>query len=222
MKARRRRAEGLPRRQHGPPPAVKGGYFPVPPVDSDSDLRAEMLSTMGEMGLPIEKHHHEVAQSPARARHQVRPADHAWPTTCRSTSTASTTSPTATARPRPSCRSRSMATTARACTAHQSIWKAGKPLFAGNGYADLSETCLYYIGGIIKHAKAINAFTNPLDQQLQAPDPRLRGAGAAGLLGAQPLGLLPHSRTPPARRPSASRCGSPTRPPTRTWPSRRC
>jgi hypothetical protein len=75
---------------------------------------------------------------------------------------------------------------------HQSIWKAGKPLFAGNGYADLSETCLYYIGGIIKHAKAINAFTNPLDQQLQAPDPGLRGAGAAGLFGAQPLGLLPH------------------------------
>ena len=50
-------------------PAVKGGYFPVPPVDSESDLRAEMLSTMGEMGLSIEKHHHEVAQTPARTRH---------------------------------------------------------------------------------------------------------------------------------------------------------
>ena len=55
-------------------PSVKGGYFPVPPVDGDSDLRAEMLATMGEMGLPIEKHHHEVAQSPARARHQVQHA----------------------------------------------------------------------------------------------------------------------------------------------------
>ena len=76
---------------------------------------------------------------------------------------------------------------------HQSIWKGGKPLFAGNGYADLSETALYYIGGIIKHAKAMNAFTNPSDQQLQAADPRVRGAGAAGLFGAQPLGVLPHS-----------------------------
>ena len=66
-----------------------------------------------------------------------------------------------------------MATTARACTCHQSIWKDGKPVFAGNKYADLSETCLHYIGGIIKHAKAINAFTNPLDQLLQASGPGL-------------------------------------------------
>ena len=75
---------------------------------------------------------------------------------------------------------------------HQSIWKDGKPLFAGSGYADLSETALYYIGGIIKHAKALNAFTQPEHQLLQAPHPGLRGAGAAGLLGAQPLGLVPH------------------------------
>ena len=61
-------------------PAVKGGYFPVPPVDGDSDLRAEMLSTMGEMGLPIEKHHHEVAQSQHELGYQVRPADQRWPT----------------------------------------------------------------------------------------------------------------------------------------------
>ena len=76
---------------------------------------------------------------------------------------------------------------------HQSIWKGGKPLFAGNNYADLSQECLYYIGGIIKHAKALNAFTNSADQLLQAPGPRLRGAGAARLFGAQPLGLMPHS-----------------------------
>jgi hypothetical protein len=103
---------------------------------------------------------------------------------------------------------------------HQSIWKEGKPLFAGSGYADLSTTCLYYIGGIIKHAKALNAFTNPLPI-LQAPDPGLRSAGAARLFGAQPLGVLPHSvrRRPKA---SASKCASPIRPPTRISPMRRC
>jgi glutamine synthetase len=79
---------------------------------------------------------------------------------------------------------------------HQSIWKDGKPLFAGDKYADLSRTCLYYIGGIIKHAKALNAFTNPLDQLLQAPGPGLRSAGAARLFGPQPLGLVPHSVRP--------------------------
>jgi glutamine synthetase len=94
---------------------------------------------------------------------------------------------------------------------HQSIWKGGKPVFAGNKYADLSEMCLYYIGGIIKHAKALNAFTNPLDQLLQAPGPGLRGAGAARLFGAQPLGLLPHPVHDLARRPSASRSASPIR-----------
>ena len=84
-----------------------------------------------------------------------------WPTRPCGSSTSSRTSPASTARRRRSCRSRSSATTARACTCHQSLWKDGKPLFAGDGYAGLSETALHYIGGILKHAKALCAFTNP-------------------------------------------------------------
>src|SRR3954466_465421 len=98
---------------HRPP--IKGGYFPVPPVDSQSDMRAEMLSVMHDMGLGVEKHHHEVAPAQAELGFLTRPWS-APPTTCRSTNTWCTTSPTSTARRRPSCRSQSRATTAPACT----------------------------------------------------------------------------------------------------------
>ncbi|MDE1896700.1 MAG: type I glutamate--ammonia ligase [Rhodospirillales bacterium] len=141
-------------------PVVKGGYFPVPPVDSESDLRAEMLSAMGEMGLPIEKHHHEVAQS----QHELG-TKFATLTTMADQmqiykycvhNVAHSYGKTATFMPKPI-----YGDNGSGMHTHLSIWKAGKPLFAGNGYADLSETCLYAIGGIIKHAKAINAFSNP-------------------------------------------------------------
>lgn len=141
-------------------PVVKGGYFPVPPVDSESDLRAEMLSTMGEMGLPIEKHHHEVAQS----QHELgtkfgtltKMADQMQIYKYCVHNVAHSYGKTATFMPKPI-----YGDNGSGMHTHQSIWKGGKPLFAGNGYADLSEMCLYYIGGIIKHAKALNAFTNP-------------------------------------------------------------
>ena len=141
-------------------PVVKGGYFPVPPVDTESDLRAEMLSTMGEMGLPIEKHHHEVAQ----AQHElgtkfgtlVKMADQMQIYKYCVHNVAHSYGKTATFMPKPI-----YGDNGSGMHTHQSIRKDGKPLFAGNGYADLSELCLYYIGGIIKHAKALNAFTNP-------------------------------------------------------------
>jgi glutamine synthetase len=141
-------------------PAVKGGYFPVPPVDGDSDLRAEMLSTMGEMGLPIEKHHHEVAQS----QHELGTKFGSLTTMADQMqiykycvhNVAHSYGKTATFMPKPI-----YGDNGSGMHTHISIWKAGKPLFAGNGYADLSEMCLYAIGGIIKHAKAINAFSNP-------------------------------------------------------------
>ncbi len=141
-------------------PVVKGGYFPVPPVDSESDLRAEMLSAMGEMGLPIEKHHHEVAQS----QHELGTKFSTLTTMADQMqiykycvhNVAHSYGKTATFMPKPI-----YGDNGSGMHTHLSLWKAGKPLFAGNGYADLSETCLYAIGGIIKHAKAINAFSNP-------------------------------------------------------------
>jgi glutamine synthetase len=141
-------------------PGVKGGYFPVPPVDGDSDLRAEMLSTMGEMGLPIEKHHHEVAQSQhelgTKFASLTKMADQMQIYKYCVHNVAHSYGKTATFMPKPI-----YGDNGSGMHTHISIWKAGKPLFAGNGYADLSEMCLYAIGGIIKHAKAINAFSNP-------------------------------------------------------------
>ena len=150
----------FPEGNMGHRPGVKGGYFPVPPVDSESDLRAEMLSTMGEMGVRIEKHHHEVAQS----QHElgfafgpmVRMADQMQIYKYCIHNVAHSYGKTATFMPKPI-----YGDNGSGMHVHQSIWKGGKPLFAGNAYADLSEMALYYIGGIIKHAKALNAFTNP-------------------------------------------------------------
>ncbi|MHA1601100.1 MAG: type I glutamate--ammonia ligase, partial [Alphaproteobacteria bacterium] len=143
---------------HRPP--MKGGYFPVPPVDSGNDLRAEMVTVMDEMGLTVEKHHHEVAPS----QHElgikfdtlVRTADNMQIYKYVVHNVAHTYGKTATFMPKPV-----FGDNGSGMHAHQSIWKGSKPIFAGDGYAGLSETALYYIGGIIKHARALNAFTNP-------------------------------------------------------------
>jgi glutamine synthetase len=143
---------------HRPP--VKGGYFPVPPVDSAHDLRAEMVSVMKEMGLNMDKHHHEVAPS----QHElgltfdtlVRSADNMQIYKYVTQQVAHTYGKSATFMPKPV-----YGDNGSGMHTHQSVWKKGKPLFAGTGYADLSEMALHYIGGIIKHAKAINAFSNP-------------------------------------------------------------
>ena len=143
---------------HRPP--VKGGYFPVPPVDSQSDLRAEMLSVMADMGLAVEKHHHEVAPSQAELGAEfatlVRTADNMQIYKYVVQNVAHQYGKTATFMPKPV-----MGDNGSGMHVHQSVWKGERPTFAGNLYADLSETALYYIGGIIHHAKAINAFTNP-------------------------------------------------------------
>ena len=140
-------------------PATKGGYFPVQPVDSLADLRAEMLSTLKMVNMVPVLHHHEVA--PAQCELGVEfstltyTADNVQKYKYVVHNVAHSYGKTATFMPKPVS-----GDNGSGMHTHQSIWKAGKPLFAGNGYADLSEMCLYYIGGIIKHAKAINAFTN--------------------------------------------------------------
>ncbi|GGD88752.1 glutamine synthetase [Aureimonas endophytica] len=141
-------------------PRVKGGYFPVPPIDSCQDIRSEMLSVMAEMGVKVEKHHHEVAA----AQHElgikfdtlVRNADNMQIYKYVTHQVANAYGKTATFMPKPI-----FGDNGSGMHVHQSIWKGGKPTFAGNEYAGLSESALFYIGGIIKHAKALNAFTNP-------------------------------------------------------------
>jgi glutamine synthetase len=142
-------------------PRVKGGYFPVPPIDSAQDIRSEMLSVLSEMGVVVEKHHHEVAA----AQHElgvkfgpmIKMADHMQIYKYVVHNVAQAYGKTATFMPKPI-----FGDNGSGMHVHQSIWKGGQPMFAGDKYADLSQMCLYYIGGILKHAKAINAFTNPL------------------------------------------------------------
>jgi glutamine synthetase len=140
-------------------PGPKGGYFPVPPVDSMTDLRAEMLTVIEEMGVTTEKHHHEVAPSQhelgIKFNELLKVADWVQIYKYCVHNVAHSYGKRATFMPKPI-----IGDNGSGMHVHQSIWKDGKPTFAGSGYADLSENCLYYIGGIIKHAKAINAFTN--------------------------------------------------------------
>ncbi|MDX9689432.1 MAG: type I glutamate--ammonia ligase [Proteobacteria bacterium] len=141
-------------------PRVKGGYFPVNPVDSAQDLRSEMLSLMSQIGLSIEKHHHEVAS----AQHELgikfatllKSADNMQLYKYVVHNVAHAYGKTATFMPKPV-----LGDNGSGMHTHQSIWKGDKPTFAGKEYAGLSMTALYYIGGIIKHAKALNALTNP-------------------------------------------------------------
>ncbi|HBJ92406.1 type I glutamate--ammonia ligase [Ponticaulis sp.] len=142
-------------------PGPKGGYFPVPPVDSEQDMRSEMLSVMKELGMKPEKQHHEVAP----AQHELgmvfgtllEMADRVQDYKYVVHNVAASYGKSATFMPKPM-----YLDNGSGMHVHQSIWKDGGPTFAGDGYAGLSETCLYYIGGVIKHAKALNALTNPL------------------------------------------------------------
>ena len=141
-------------------PGVKGGYFPVNPVDSGQDIRSEMLSTMSEMGMKVDKHHHEVAS----CQHELGlifssltdQGDQLQKYKYVVANVAHSYGKTATFMPKPIA-----GDNGTGMHVNMSIWKDGAPVFAGNKYADLSDEGLWFIGGILKHSKALNAFTNP-------------------------------------------------------------
>jgi len=141
-------------------PGVKGGYFPVNPIDDAQDIRSEMLSTMKRMGMKVDKHHHEVAS----CQHELglifgsltHQADELQKYKYVIHNVAHAYGKSATFMPKPIA-----GDNGTGMHVNMSIWKDGKPVFAGDKYADLSDEALYFIGGILKHAKSLNAFTNP-------------------------------------------------------------
>jgi len=142
-------------------PAVKGGYFPVPPVDSLQDMRSEMCTLLEEVGVTVEVHHHEVSNAGqceigTKFAGLVQRADWTMRLKYVVLNVAARHGKTATFMPKPI-----VGDNGSGMHVHQSIWKGKNNLFAGDGYAGLSELAIYYIGGIIKHAKALNAITNP-------------------------------------------------------------
>ncbi|MCG7492513.1 type I glutamate--ammonia ligase [Thalassobius sp. Cn5-15] len=141
-------------------PGLKGGYFPVNPIDDAQEIRSEMLSTMKRTGMKVDKHHHEVAS----CQHELglifdsltKQADELQKYKYIIHNVAHAYGKSATFMPKPI-----YGDNGTGMHVNMSIWKDGKPLFAGDKYADLSQEALYFIGGVLKHAKTLNAFTNP-------------------------------------------------------------
>jgi len=173
-------------------PRYKEGYFPVPPTDHYQDLRSEMVLTMQKVGMQPECHHHEVAtggQTEIDLKYDslVRSADHMMLYKYVTKNVANQYGKTVTFMPKPI-----FGDNGSGMHTHQSLWKAGKPLFAGDGYAGLSQMALHYIGIDQARPGALGSYCAD-DEFLQASGSGIRSARQSGLFAAQSLGRLPHS-----------------------------
>ena len=182
-------------------PGVKGGYFPVAPVDSGQDIRSEMLSVLDSVGIEVQKHHHEVAP----AQHELG-IEFDTLTACADNmqlykyiihNVAHAFGQTATFMPKPV-----YGDNGSGMHCHQSLFNGKTPLFSGDLYANLSQECLWYIGGIIRHAKALNAFTNPTTNSYKRLVP---GYEAPVLLAYSERNRSASCRIPMATTPKARR-----------------
>jgi len=182
-------------------PSLKGGYFPVNPIDDAQDMRGEMLSTMKRMGMKVDKHHHEVAS----CQHELglifgtltTQADEIQKYKYVVHNVAQAYGKSATFMPKPI-----FGDNGSGMHVNMSIFKDGKPLFAGDKYADLSQEALYFIGGILKHAKSLNAITNPTTNSYKRlvpgfEAPVLRAYSASNRSGAV---RIPWAENPKAKR----------------------
>ena len=221
-----RKAAGTPAAREnnlGYRPRYKEGYFPVPPTDHYQDLRSEMVQTMIECGLDIECHHHEVAtggqcEIDQRFDTLVKSADNMMLYKYIIRNVANQYGKTVTFMPKPL-----FGDNGSGMHCHQSLWKDGKPLFAGDGYAGLSQMALHYIGGLLKHARALSAIIAPTTNSYKRLVPGYEA----------PVNLAYSRRnrsrrraaspcTRPAPRPSASSSARPIPPPIRISPSPPC